>query len=265
MINKDNIIESGLLQQYLLGELSEADVLVVETIIENDSTIRAYYHAMEEDFLRLAQENSVVPPTSIKENILSTIELGKHDATPTPVHSIPNRKDNKRVFIGIAAALAAIFMLTSGWFYSRLDSTEKQLQQLTERNEILESDLEVLIGDYDEINDWLSILNSTDTRQYILEGNTLAPDAKVISYVNHQEKKVVINTEKLPKLEKDKDYQMWADVEGEMIDMGIISTESSLLAMQYIDDAESLNITIEPAGGNDHPTVEQLISNVYLE
>ncbi len=57
---------------------------------------------------------------------------------------------------------------------------------------------------------------------------------------------------------------MWADVDGEMISMGLLPTDKELIALTYIDKAASLNITIEPKGGNDHPTVERLISNVYL-
>ena len=83
--------------------------------------------------------------------------------------------------------------------------------------------------------------------------------------MNHITKSVVINTERLPNLDEDHDYQMWADVEGEMINMGVISKSNKLTDMTYIDHAESLNITIEPAGGSDHPTVERLISNVYLQ
>ena len=103
-----------------------------------------------------------------------------------------------------------------------------------------------------------------DTEQYILKGNALMPEGKVISYVNHETKSVVVNTERLPDLDEAHDYQMWADVEGEMINMGVISKGNNLIAMSYIDHAESLNITIEPLGGNDHPTVERLVPNVYL-
>jgi hypothetical protein len=46
--------------------------------------------------------------------------------------------------------------------------------------------------------------------------------------------------------------------------MGLLPTDRELVTLTYIDRAESLNITIEPKGGNDHPTVERLISNVYL-
>jgi hypothetical protein len=49
-----------------------------------------------------------------------------------------------------------------------------------------------------------------------------------------------------------------------MIDMGVILKNEPMLAMKYIPNATSLNITIEPLGGNDHPTVERLVSNVYL-
>ncbi len=59
-------------------------------------------------------------------------------------------------------------------------------------------------------------------------------------------------------------YQLWADVEGEMINMGLLSSEEDLTPAIYISKAESFNITVEPAGGNDHPTVSNLIGNVYL-
>ena len=109
----------------------------------------------------------------------------------------------------------------------------------------------------------MAIVNP-DTEQYILKGNASIPEAKIVSYVNHKMKSVVINTEGLPELDADHDYQMWADVEGEMINMGVISKNKNLMAMTNIDHAESLNITIEPAGGNDHPTVARLVTNVYL-
>ena len=49
-----------------------------------------------------------------------------------------------------------------------------------------------------------------------------------------------------------------------MINMGILEADQEYIPVRYIDKAESLNITIEPAGGSEHPTVEQLISNIYL-
>ena len=92
----------------------------------------------------------------------------------------------------------------------------------------------------------------------------MAPDAQIVNYINHKEKLVVINTKSLHMLDDEHDYKMWADVEGKMINMGLISKNASLVVMNYIEKAESLNITIEPKGGSDNPNVAQLIGNVYL-
>ncbi len=92
----------------------------------------------------------------------------------------------------------------------------------------------------------------------------MLPEARVVGYVNNVKKSVVINTKDLPELDDEHDYQMWADVEGVMIKIGIIHKSSDMLAMTYIDSAESLNITIEEKGGSDHPNDSQLVSNIYL-
>ena len=91
------------------------------------------------------------------------------------------------------------------------------------------------------------------------------PNGKVVSYVNHNTKSVVINTERLPDLDDEHDYQMWADVEGEMINAGIFNGNSfDLQQIKYIAEAESLNITLEPEGGSEHPTVELLQANAKV-
>ena len=141
---------------------------------------------------------------------------------------------------------------------------KEELQIVKTNNTELNSTIDVLNVKLEENTMAYNAIANPDTEQYILKGNSLAPDAKVISYVNHETKTVVVNAERLPKLDADHDYQMWADVEGEMINMGVISKDKNLVTMAYIDHAESLNITIEPAGGNDHPTVERLVTNVFL-
>ena len=100
--------------------------------------------------------------------------------------------------------------------------------------------------------------------QYALKGNDKIPNGFATAYINHEEKSAIVNVQKLPDLPEDKTYQMWADVEGEMIDMGVIDSSKQTLTMNYIKDAESINITIEEKGGSDHPDVSNLIGSVSL-
>jgi len=61
-------------------------------------------------------------------------------------------------------------------------------------------------------------------------------------------------------------YQMWTEVNGEMVNLGIIKeskNQDELFALPYGEKAVSY-ITIEPMGGNMTPTVENIVANIAL-
>ncbi len=254
MMDKKTILDNGLLEQYLLGELNAQECEQIEQVLAFDTELKAQFDAIEKDFETLGLENAIEPPKGIKYQLIQDIREAKDTKN--------NRSNtNLKYYLGIAASVAALLMLGNFWMYNELNEVKDQLQTVeTEKTELNDK----LNKQIDNDIALFSTIAHPDTEQYVLKGNTLMPDGKVVSYVNHSTKSVVINTERLPKLDAEHDYQMWADVEGEMINMGVIAKDQNLMAMNYIDHAESLNITIEPAGGNDHPTVSQLVTNVYL-
>lgn len=257
MIKKE-LLENGLLEQYVLGELNAEQNTAIESLIVSDNEVKQKLDAIESDFINLANENAVQPPAFVKTQLLSKIKSTNTIAELSP-------KNNTRFYLGIAASFAALFLLGSVWLYSELNTIKQQLQIVKDENSTLKNNLKTTTTTLNETNKWYAALSNPNTQQYILKGNTLSPETKIVSYVNHHDKSVIINTEKLAQLDDKHDYQMWADVDGEMIDMGVIPKEKGLIAMTYIEKAESLNVTIELAGGNDHPTVERLITNVYLD
>ena len=56
---------------------------------------------------------------------------------------------------------------------------------------------------------------------------------------------------------------MWAEVNGEMVNLGIIKDvgQEKLMALPYAENAVGY-ITIEPQGGNETPTVENIVANI---
>lgn len=258
MMTKKELLENGLLEQYVLGELDNKDIEVIEQLLLSDIEIKEQLDKIESDFENLGMENTINPPNHVKTQLLSKIKASNYK-------TVSNSGNSNKFWLGIAASFAALFLLGTIWLYSELNTVKDDLQIVSDQNRALKEDLNVISKDFDEASKWYAALSNPDAEQYVLTGNDLSPKAKIVSFVNHKNKSVVINTKKLPQLDADHDYQMWADVDGEMIDMGVIPKNKELIAMTYIDNAESLNITIEPAGGNDHPTVERLISNVYLD
>ncbi|MFP4846588.1 anti-sigma factor domain-containing protein [Winogradskyella sp. PE311] len=261
MIDKKSLLENGLLEQYLLGELNANQCEQIEQLLLSNPELKIYFEELEENFETIGLENAITPPPFIKTNLLQNIKTSEF--TQQKVVTLEKR-DNTKFYAGIAASIAGLLMIGTFWMYAQLNEVKEQLQIVEINNTELNSTIEVLNVQLKENSASFNAIVNPDTEQYILNGNSSLPETKVVSYVNHQTKSVVINTERLPQLDANHDYQMWADVEGEMINMGVIAKDKTIMTMAYIDHAESLNITIEPAGGNDHPTVERLVTNVYL-
>jgi anti-sigma-K factor RskA len=261
MMDKKKIIEDGILEQYILGELHPSDERYIEQLLASDPELKQHFDTLEADFETLGLENAVVPPPTVKNELLSRATALKSEGVKQPTASKASRF---KFYFAVAASFSALFLATSIWLYSQLNRLENDVKMVETEKQDLKTELNQLSESYDTTAKLYATLSHPDTKQYVLEGNTLMPQGKVISFVNHDLKSVVINTERLPELDEAHNYQMWADVEGEMIDMGVIDTSQSLVAMNYIDASESLNITIEPLGGSEHPTVERLVTNVYL-
>lgn len=258
MMDRNTIKDTGILEQYLLGELSENQQAEVENILKEDQELREYFNTIEEDFERIALENAVVPPHTIKTELFHKIDKDNTKIIPL---------ENKNKFplsLAIAASMTLFFMISSGWLYNQWKTSENNLTTVENETRNLNERILVLEKNLQETDTWYNAINNPNTIKLILEGNQISPSSKAITYVNHTAQTVILNPAYLTSLPDNQTYQMWADVDGEMIDMGVIPSKKEMVAMKYINNAASINITIEPQGGSEHPTVERLIANVLL-
>lgn len=258
MIDKTYILDNDMLERYILGDLTEDDNRLVETALVTYPELKAMLEALEVSFETLGFENAVDAPISVKAALLNSIS----NTAPKVVSIVP--KKSLKPYLFTASGIAAVLVLGLMYVFSQLNTAKKQLQVVESKNVKLQKNITELSTVIEVNNKRYTEISNPDVEKYVLKGNTLMPEATVISYVNNSKKTVIVDTKHLPDLDEAHDYQMWADVEGEMINMGIIDNNIDMVAMTYIDHAASLNITIEPAGGNDHPTVSRLITNIYL-
>lgn len=260
MMDKKGIKDTGILEQYLLGELSETQQTEVELALKEDADLHRYYKQLEEDFEKLAFENAITPPAHIKKPLLNAISEPAKDSKTITLQ----KKTYTKTFLAIAASLAVLFMISSSWLYMQWQQSKNTLELVQNETNTLTDRIVALEQNLDQTNRWYNAINNPNTIQLVLKGNQISPASNAITYVNHKNKTVLINAKGLAVLDDLHTYQMWADVEGEMINMGVIQADQEMIAMKYIDHAESINITIEPKGGSDHPTVERLIGSVLL-
>lgn len=251
MMEMKDILEQGLLEKYLLDELSTEEAQRIESALATNQELRTHFQLLEADFEKMAFENAIPPPAHVKSALVNRLPASE-------VRSMPSS------WLWIAASFVGVFLLSSLFMYTKWQSAQNELDFLEQQSTVLQDRLELLEENYKLTNNRLQIINNPSTIPFVLTGNEKTPNSRAVAYVNHENRLVVVNPKGLPPLPADQTYQMWSDVEGEMINMGLLPTDKDLVTLKYIDHAESLNITIEPAGGNDHPTVEQLISAVTL-
>ncbi|EDP95334.1 anti-sigma factor [Kordia algicida OT-1] len=268
MKDRKTIIESGMLEMYLLGLLPDEQVTALEKMLAEDAVLAKKYAEIEQDFENVSLENAIQPPNFIKEDLFAAIQEEANVKTLPKEEKLADEQNGGKtvsfLWIGIAAGIAAMFMISALWMFNQWNATQNDLQITQQELQTIKEQIANLEGNLKDAELLAEVVKDPNTLQYSLKGNDKIPNGFATAYINHQDKSAIVNAQKLPALPADKTYQMWADVDGEMINMGIIDKSKDVVVLNYIDKATSLNITIEPAGGSDHATVSQLVTNVYL-
>ncbi|MGC1204920.1 MAG: anti-sigma factor, partial [Flavobacteriaceae bacterium] len=146
-------------------------------------------------------------------------------------------------------------------------------QKLADENQVvvdeifdLRSDIEANNKKLDNIMDQFRELNDPNTYKYIMQGNSRAKDLKTVAYINPKDKTSMIDVVSLPKLPEDQCYQIWAELQGKMVSLGILSeADRQLRFIPYTENALALNITIEPKGGNTRASLNNMVAEIDLQ
>lgn len=242
-------LDSDLLEKYLLGTTNEQESLQVERYIAIYPEVRNTYDELQDNLETFAKLHAIKTPEGLKNKIIARIKS----------ENVVRRKFFR---YAMAASIAAVMFASASYFLW------DQNQSLQEENTLVNNKIETLkadmIQELEDVRNQFIVLNNPQTRKYNVKGNKNAKELKAIAYINPVKKLSYINVKNLPNLPKDQSFQMWAEVNGKMIDLGIIDKtngKEKLLALPYDENAVSY-ITIEPKGGNNTPTVENIVAKI---
>jgi anti-sigma-K factor RskA len=254
-------LNSDLLDKYLIGETTPAETEKVEAYISKYPEVQNAYNTLQYNLEIVAKSDAVEAPNHILDAILNELD----DA---PVVNLSTRKSYKKWYkLTVAASVAAIaFAATAYQFYNQNLKLNKENQVVVEEIFDLRNDIEMNNKKLDEIMAQFKRLNDPETHKYIMQGNHRARDLKTVAYINPKEKTSMIDVVSLPQLPEEKCYQIWADLQGKMVSLGILSeADRQLKRIPFQENASGLNITIEPKGGNATATTENTVAEINLQ
>lgn len=252
-----DFLHSGLLDKYIIGTTTNDENLKVEKYINSYPEVEDQYHILQ-DQLELASRAQASHAPNVLDAVMNAID-------DKPVIELNPEKKPFRWMTVAACVAALVFAGTSYMFYD-------QNKSLTEENNTIAEEIFDLRDDINNNNNMLNDvlrqlnrLNNPETQKYVLRGNERAKNLKTVAYINPIEKSTLIDVVDLPELSDEQVFQMWAQVQDKMINLGILDASSrNLKPIPYIEDALSLSITIEPKGGNANGSQENAVAKIPL-
>ena len=266
-------ISSGLIEAYISGLAAPKESQELETAIVEYPEVAT---AVED--CRLGMEHyimlqAVTPPPIIKENLISIIaneEVERLDGTAAENAQIIEDTPVRKLYVSSSwrwlAAAAFLLLLGSVFlnyiYFTRYNEYKVRYEALVTTHNSLASEENIYRTRLEQMEHSLDIIKDPSMKTVQMPGTKLLPTAMATVYWNRTSKEVFLIPNNLPQPAADKQYQLWAIVDGKPVDMGVFdvnrSKEELMQKMKSVDNADLFAITLENKGGSPTPTLNQM-------
>lgn len=207
---------------------------------------------------------TALPPTAVPPSAAGNAASGRHLAavpTSTGQRVTPARHEQQpRRWSALLAAAAVVGAIGfGGWALQSRDAANDlsaQNERILEQNREFTDENEQILQQNQEFTDLLSAEDVRAVPGEFADGGT---GAVVMS---RSEGKALLVAANLPNPPADRVYQAWT-IKGDPISAGVFSDAASGSVIdlpQAVFDAQSVAVTVEPAGGSERPTSDAVFS-----
>ncbi len=263
-MNVKEYISSGILESFVLGELSPQEEQEVLAMAEKHAEVREELDQIEKSFEQVAIQTAVKAPASVKESIMSSIE----PAAEAKTIPLPPPKQERSLYRYVAAASILLALVSSflAWrYWNNWREAEAELSTLIAENQQIADNYNQVNEKLDGLARDLEILGDPAFSRISLAGTENSPESSATVYWDESSEQVYLRIKNLASLSRDQQYQLWAIIDGLPVDAGVFDVSDGLITMKNIPEgATAFAITVEPSGGSREPSLEtmRVIGNV---
>jgi hypothetical protein len=262
-------IESGILELYVLGDITPEEKLQVEEMALKHPAIKAELDEIERSMELYAEGNSIEPPAHLRNRVLNSVltnfaddrnfDTKKGNAVPDNIVMLSAQRSYNFYKYAFAACLALLLASSIA-----LIGLYNQLRQSNNQLAVLQTDKQHFANRVNLMDHELSVFRNPSFKFMKLKGTVRAPSAVLMVAWNPVNKKVMIDMGdmKMPANDKDHQYQLWALVGKKPVDLGVFDMKSDstdMKEMKSIASANAFAVTLEPRGGSATPTMDQMM------
>ncbi|QYA26851.1 anti-sigma factor [Gramella sp. MT6] len=259
-MNIQEYISSGILELYVYGALTEAESREVSQALKEHPEIRKEVEEIENALQRLS---SSAAPNYNAEAVLASIKQKlSQKAEPKVVEIDRDEGTNWVSYIGWAATI----LLLVGLFFVFEDKNElrEQLNAEKAKTARMEQQIADARENKEKAEELLAVLRDKNVSKVPLQGQNAAPGAYAAVYWNKEENKAYIDAKDLPEPPRGKVYQVWS-LKLEPLtptSIGLLDEfsldDNKIFTLENANESQAFGITLEPEGGSESPTMDQL-------
>jgi len=249
--------ESGILELYVYGLLSETENIEISQLAQEHKEIVAEIISIEKAMVNLSTSFSPFLSADNFEKIKAKLDLIYSNVVPM------KPQNNWNQYIGWAAAV--LFLLGIGYQYTQLNETQNQVAIIEKEKTNLKDSIVNLKLKNEQTQTALTVVRDTKNTVINLGGQAISPKSYAKIYWNKETEAVYVDASGLPEPPEGMVYQIWSLKllpQLTTTSIGLLSDFSAnkekIFAVKTTGDAEAFGITLEPAGGSKTPTMEQL-------
>ncbi|MDO3625610.1 anti-sigma factor [Mucilaginibacter sp. BT774] len=264
-------IESGILELYVLGDVTPEECAQVEAMAQKHPAIKAELDEIERSLQLYAEENAIEPSENLRGRVLNSlvVNLGD-DRTFGPGRTAAEEEDDDIIPISrarsntffkyaFAACLALLIISIVALIsvYNKLQDSNNLVASLQSQNQRFASQANLMDKE-------LTVFRDPSFKMLKLQGTSKSPSSMLMVAWSPAKKKVMIDMVhgNMPANDKDHQYQLWALVGNKPVDLGVFdadSTSKGMKQMKSIASADAFAVTLEPRGGSASPTMDQMM------
>jgi anti-sigma-K factor RskA len=264
-VNIQEYISSGILEAYVLGELSEHERTGVEKNLVQYPELREELNRVEDAQENLLLQTAILPSADVKEKLLKEIESRKPAGK-----TIALQPDMHIGFWKFAAAASVTIALITSYlaytYHTKWKTSESDLTILIAQNQQIAQDYNQVNNRLNTMETELKVIADPTFKRVIMTGTPNAPQSIASVYWNENSKEVYLSIQNMKELARENQYQLWAIIDGKPVDAGVFDGNvAGLLKMKEIGPgAVTFAVTIEARGGKSSPSLEtmQVAGNV---
>lgn len=253
-MNVKNYIESGILELYVMGKLSDTEVREVEQNIAQHPEIKAEVDAIEAAIEDYAMLHQIQPSPGGFAAIQQKINNSNSNLNPTNSTSILSI---------VAAILSVLGVIALILFWNGRNTHRQQMAVAQSQLDTCQQTLALAQNQIAGLRDSINLLNGKQT--IYMDGNSpgtnKAPRAIAAIEWNENTGEFSINPLTLPQTASNKDYQLWAIVDGQTVDMLVFNTDldpTAVATIAFTSRPTAFAVTLEPKGGSPSPTIAEM-------